>query len=173
MAKLRKGCTYRRLERPYTRHSKYRKKSFVRVKPNILIVKFDMGDPSKEFPHKFRLLSKNHLQIRHNALEAARQTCNRALEKGCGKGNYHLKIKVYPHHILRENPLASGAGADRMSTGMKKSFGKIIGCAARIREGQTILEVRCDKEHIPIAKLALKRGSQKFACTCSIVEVLK
>ncbi len=170
MAKLRKGCAYRRLERPYTRHSKFRAKSYVRAKPNIVIVKFDMGDPSKTFENKLILKSKDFLQIRHNALEAARQTSNRCLEKNCGKGNYHLKIKVYPHHILRENPLASGAGADRMSTGMKKSFGKIIGMAAQIKKGKTIMEVRVDKANIATAKLALKRASQKFACSCTILE---
>ncbi len=170
MARLRKASTYRRTERPYTRFSKYRSKSYVRAKPNSNIVKFDLGDPSKEFTHMIELKSKEFLQIRHNALEAARQTANRCLEKRAGKGNYHMKIRVYPHHILRENPLASGAGADRMSTGMKKSFGKIIGCAAQIKEGQTIISARVNKAQVPIAKLALKRASQKFPCKCTIVE---
>ncbi len=171
MAKLRKGCAYRRVERPYTRHSKYKSKSFVRAKPNLLIVKFDLGDASKEFTNKIDLVSKEHLQIRHNALESARQTANRVLEKGLGKGNYHLKIRVFPHHILRENPLASGAGADRMSTGMKKSFGKVIGVAARIKEGQAIMTLRVNQNQVKTGKLALKRASHKFACKCAILDV--
>lgn len=171
MAKLRKGCAYRRIERPYTRHSKFKNKSFVRAKPNILIVKFDLGDPSKEFTNRVDLVSRDNLQIRHNALEAARQTANRVLEKGLGKGNFHLKIRVYPHHILRENPLASGAGADRMSTGMKKSFGKVIGVAARVKDGQTILTLRVNKNQLKTGKLALKRASHKFACKTSIIDI--
>ena len=128
MARLRKFCAYRRLERPYTRVSKFREKSFIRANPNIAIVRFDMGDPTKKFQYQLDLISKDDLQIRHNALESARMTCNRLLENQVGKKSYYLKVRVYPFHILRENPLAAGAGADRMSTGMKHSFGKPIGC---------------------------------------------
>ncbi len=63
------------------------------------------------------------------------------------KTDYKFKIKVYPHHHIRENPLASGAGADRMSTGMKKSFGKVIGLAARVKEGQEVMEVHTKPEY--------------------------
>ena len=78
------------------------------------------------------------------------------------KNNYYFTIDAYPHHILRENPLASGAGADRMSTGMKMSFGKAVGIAARVHKGQTIMEVCCNKKDISLAKLALTRARHKF-----------
>ena len=129
MAKLRRAVAYRRLERPYTRRSKYRKKNFVRATPVNKVVRYDMGNLSKEFPSKFDLISKNNVQIRHNAIEAARLTALRLLEKKLGKNAFNMRIRIYPHHVLRENPLASGAGADRMSTGMKMSFGKPIGVA--------------------------------------------
>jgi len=58
MAKVRKFVAYRRLERPYTRHSKYRAKSYVRGSPNIKIVRFDMGNLKKEFSYTVKLLSK-------------------------------------------------------------------------------------------------------------------
>ncbi len=35
MAKLRKWCAYRTLERPYTRFSKYRKKGFVKSRFSV------------------------------------------------------------------------------------------------------------------------------------------
>ena len=168
MAKLRKNCAYQKLERPYTRISKYTKKNYVRGGfPHMKVIKFDMGNPRKEYDTVLKLNSKRSMHIRHNALEAARMTSNRLLEKNLGK-EYHLRIKVYPFHVLRENPLASGAGADRMSTGMKKSFGKIIGAAAQIRKDQILIEVRVDKKHIAVAKEALKRASAKFPCTCKI-----
>ena len=119
MARLRKFCAYRRVERPYTRVSKYREKSFVRARPNKIIVKFNMGHPTREFNTTLNLVSKDQLQIRHNAMESARMSCNRLLESTLGKTSYRLIIRPYPHHIIRENPLAAGAGADRMSTGMK------------------------------------------------------
>ncbi len=169
MAKLRKASAYRKVERPYTRKSKYRAKSFVRANPHNLVVKFDMGNPKKTFPHVVQLVCKEPVQIRHNALEAARKSANKLLETKLGKNAYHFKIKSYPHHVLRENPLASGAGADRMSTGMKMSFGKSIGLAAQVKKGQAILEVHCEEKDLPTAQLACKRANHKFACPTQIV----
>ncbi len=168
MAKLRKFCAYRRLERPYTRVSKYRNQSFVRAKPNNKIVRYNMGDSKRDFSVKLSLISKGDLNIRHNAIESARLVTNKMLEEAAGKGNYYLHIKLYPHHILRENPLASGAGADRMSTGMKKSFGKSIGRAARVKKGQVIFELNIDKDHMKLARTALKRAYSKLPGSCSI-----
>ena len=169
MAKLRKAVAYRRIERPYTRKSKYRKKNFVRATPHNLIVKYDMGDLKKKFYYKVDVNSKDAIQVRHNALEAARKSSNRLLEKKTGKVGYKLKIRIYPHHILRENPLATGAGADRMSTGMKKSFGKPIGLAAQVKPGQTLFEVHVDKNNLAVGKEAAKRISAKMPCKCQIV----
>jgi len=169
MAKLRKNAAYQKLERPYTRISKYTKKNYVRGGfPHMKIIKFDMGDPNKKYDSVVKLNICKSMHVRHNALESARLTSNRYLEKSLGK-NFHLRIKVYPFHVLRENPLASGAGADRMSTGMKKSFGKSIGCAARMKEGQTVIELRIDKEHIKIGKEALSRSAKKLPCSCKVV----
>ncbi|HIH38800.1 50S ribosomal protein L16 [Candidatus Woesearchaeota archaeon] len=170
MAKLRKFSAYQRLERPYTRKSKYKEKQYVRAFPNLRIVHFDMGDLQREFPLKIDLISKRGMQVRHNAIESARLTTNRYLEKSLGKKGYNLKIRIYPHHVLRENPLASGAGADRMSTGMKKSFGKPIGAAARVQEGQILMTVSVPKTARKIGVLALKRASYKVPMPCSIQE---
>ncbi len=170
MAKTRKFVAYQNLERPYTRISKYTKKNYVRGgRPHMKVIKFDMGDPSKEFTSVIKLNSKRAMNIRHNAMEAARMTSNRLLENTLGKSSYHLRIKMYPHHVLRENALASGAGADRLSTGMKKSYGKSIGSAARIKEGQTLMELRINSENIKVGKEALSRAAKKFPCSCKVV----
>ncbi len=168
MARLRKGCAYRSLERPYTRKSKYRKLSYVRATPTSKVVRYDAGNLKKEFPYAVDLISKNALQIRHNSIESARLSTHRFLEKNLGKMGFHFRIRIYPHHILRENPLASGAGADRMSTGMKKSFGKPIGIAAQVKEGQTLFTVYVEKQHIDVAKKAVKRASYKFPCSTRV-----
>jgi large subunit ribosomal protein L10e len=170
MAKLRKFAAYQSLERPYTRVSKFSTKNFVRGGyPNIKITKFEMGNPKGKFDGLVKLNVTKAMNIRHNALESCRMTTNRHLEKTLGAGQYHFKIRIYPHHVLRENPLAAGAGADRMSTGMKKAFGKTIGAAARVREGQTVMEVRLNKAQIRVGKEALSRASKKLPCTCKIV----
>ncbi|MFH1510273.1 MAG: 50S ribosomal protein L16, partial [Candidatus Woesearchaeota archaeon] len=108
------------------------------------------------------LVSKQSIQIRHNAIESARQSSNKVLEKHVGKSNYHMKIRMFPHHILRENPLASGAGADRMSTGMQLSYGKPIGTAAQVKQGQELVTLKLDKQHLDYAKQAMKRFCYKF-----------
>ena len=168
MARIRKFAAYQNLERPYTRISKFSKKNYVRGGyPHSKITKFDMGTPQKEYDKVIKLNTCRSMNIRHNSIEAARMTSNRLLEKSLGK-DYHLRVKIYPFHILRENPLASGAGADRMSKGMQKSYGKAISSAARVREGQTLLELRINKAHLKLARDALERGASKFPCPCKI-----
>lgn len=170
MAKIRKGVAYRRIERPYTRKSKYKRLSYVRSTPTSKVVRYDMGMAGKKFQHKFVLLSKSDLQIRHNAIESARVASVRILEQSLGKNGFHFMIRIYPHHILRENPLAAGAGADRMSTGMQRSFGKCIGLAAQVRKGKPIFTVEIDAVNAQIARDALKAAGHKFACQTQIVQ---
>ncbi len=173
MAKLMRAVAWRRLERPYTRRSKYREKSYVRTVPNNRIVRYIMGNQKKEYAYRVLLNSKADIQIRHNALESARLTANKLLE-GKAPSDYLFKLRVYPHHILRNNPLAAGAGADRMSTGMAHSFGKPVGIAAQVRKGQPVLEVNVNKERLSIAKQALDRARKKMPCGFSIkIEEIK
>ena len=168
MARLRPATAYAKLKRAYTRKSKYRKKSFIRATPANKIIRYDMGDPKKKYDYTLNLMSRVPIQIRHNALESARLTSNRTLEKQLGKTGYHLKIKVYPHHVLRENPIAAGAGADRFSTGMQKAFGKPIGLAAQIKKGQTIFSVSVNRGSVKLAKEALRKAKNKFPCSCTV-----
>jgi len=168
MAKLRRAVAYRRIERPYTRKSKYKNKQFVRAIPHSKIVKYEMGDLKRKFEYVVSLKSGADIQIRHNALESARLTANRLLESTCGKMGYKLKILVYPHHILRENPVAVGAGADRMSTGMQKSFGKPVGLAAQVSKGQILFQAFVDKQFLDVGKRAVDRMKHKVPCSCSL-----
>lgn len=170
MGGLRPAKCYRKLERPYTRQSRCKpRKSYVKGVPDSKIHKFEMGDAKKKFSTRAYLVSNNGVQVRHNALEAARVTSNRYLDKTIGKENYFLKILIYPHHIMRENTLATGAGADRFQTGMRKSFGKPIGKAARVKPGQNMLEIRLDASKQKPAKEALRRASAKLPTTCRMI----
>lgn len=172
MAKLRKAIAYRRLERPYTRISKFREKSFIRTNPSKKIIRFNMGSQKRQYEYSLDLVPKRDIQIRDNSIESARQTSNRVLEKKIGTANFHFHIKLYPHHVLRENPLAAGAGADRFSTGMKHSFGKAIGNAVRLKRGQAIMNLKVDKIHLEPAQDALKRAAKKLPCSF-LIEVKK
>ncbi len=121
------------------------------------------------FKYEITMIPKTSLQIRQEAMEAARQTSLRVLEKEIPKGGFHYKIRKFPYHILRENPLAAGAGADRVSTGMKQSFGKPHGIALQLKEGELYATVKVNnKNHIPIARKALQRATKKLACSFTI-----
>ncbi len=161
---LRPGKTYRHFSGPA-----YTRREFVKGVPQPRVTFFDMGNPSGDFPIELTLITLEQGQIRHNALEAARVAANRVLETEVGKESYHLKLRVYPHHVLRENPMAAGAGADRISDGMRLAFGKPIGTAARVQVGQKIMTVRVGVEHARLAKEALRRASMKIPMPTRII----
>ncbi|MBI1972886.1 50S ribosomal protein L16 [Candidatus Woesearchaeota archaeon] len=161
MAGLRKGISYRFLERPYTRKSKFKYKNYVKAVPNSKVVRYDMGDVQKQYAVRVDLIAKDALQIRHNAIESARQIVNRHLILKL-KNNYYLKIRMYPHHVLRENKMLTGAGADRMQTGMQLAFGRPVGIAAQIRRGKPIISVKVDKADIDAAKYALRKATPRL-----------
>ena len=172
MARLRKFVCYRKLERPNTRKSKYSKKAFVKVVPASKVSRYQMGNASRKFSYSVTVVPKTDLQIRHNALESARQTSTRWLEKTLSKNDFFIKMRVFPHHVLRENPLASGAGADRLSTGMAHSFGKSISIAAQVLKNKPLFEISVDEAGLEVAKQAAKRIAHKVPCSC-MVQVMK
>jgi len=161
---LRPGRSYRHFSGP-----SYTRKEFVKGVPGIRVTFFDMGNPNGDFPLRMSLVSCEPGQIRHNAIESARVAANRLLEVDVGKDNYHLKIHIYPHQILRENPMAMGAGADRISEGMRLSFGRPIGTAARVKTGQRMITLRTKPEFESVAKEALRRASLKLPLPSRII----
>src|SRR3989304_212923 len=139
---LRKAASYsKKPVVPYTRISRKKGKAFVKVVPPQKIVKFTMGSEQAydmgKLPYQLRVLAEEKCQIRHNALEACRQFVNRNLETKY-IGQYFFRVIPFPHHIQRENKMLTGAGADRMSTGMQLSFGKAMGKAAILKPGAAI-----------------------------------
>lgn len=170
MAGLRAFSCYRNVKRAYTRKSKFKRRAFIKSVPNIKLAKFDYGELKKDFPVRIDLVSKQKMQIRHNALESARQVVIRALNKITK--NYHFKIRVYPHHVLRENKLLTGAGADRMQTGMQKSFGKATGSAAQLKLDQPIFSVYVNETDAAGALEALKSAQPKLPCKCAVAKTV-
>ena len=115
------------------------------------------------------MVARNTCHIRHSALEAARIGSNRHMQKNIQVANYHLRIRVHPHHVLRENRMMAFAGADRMQNGMRQSFGKPIDMAARVKSGQALITIRTDGKHYRFVIGALKRASRKLPTPCDIV----
>lgn len=167
---LRPGRCYSRFQRPYTRQSTHvPRKGYVKGVPKPKITEFQLGSTAGKDKTLY-LISRKDVQIRHNSLEAARIAAVQLLEKHLGKsGGYFIRVRVYPHHVLRENALATGAGADRFQQGMRASFGNPIGTAARVREGQKVFEVRVQSASIKLAKDALMQARHKLPMPCKIV----
>ena len=167
MAKLRAAKAYRKVKRPYTRTSRLRSKDYVKGAPYSKIAQFDMGDRTKSYPYELQITSARAIQVRDNALEAARQTAVRYMEL-FAKADWAMKLRAVPHHIIRENPLATGAGADRFQQGMSQSFGNPIGHAAQIDPGKILFSIYTIKEKIPFAIEAARKARSKLPMRCYV-----
>jgi len=139
----------------------YTRKEYMGGVPQIRISQFDVGDLRTKFPLKAHLIAEEQCQIRHVALEAARVSANRYIAKKAGSA-YHLKIRLYPHNVLRENKIATGAGADRISEGMRAAFGSPVGTAARVQPGMKIMTIETTEANLAHAKEALRKAGVKL-----------
>lgn len=140
--------------------------------PASRLLQFNMGSSKGDFPVIMELRADETCQIRSQALEAARIAAGRYLEKRVGRSNFHLKVRVFPHQILRENKQATGAGADRVSQGMRLSYGGNVAVAARVSRGQAVLELRTNQAYVWPCKDALRKAMMKLPCPC-IVEYVE
>ncbi|MEM0324984.1 MAG: 50S ribosomal protein L16 [Candidatus Aenigmatarchaeota archaeon] len=160
---LRPGRCFRRIERPYTRISyKVKSKNYIPGAPPAKVRQYEMGNKDLTDYIELKLIAKEDVQVRDNALEAARVICNKFLERKVGNSNYYLKIIKYPHHVLREHPIAMGAGADRYSQGMRLAFGRPIGRAVQLFKGEAIILLRIKKEFLNLGKKALEIAASKL-----------
>ncbi len=174
MAGLRKANAYsKRKVVPFTRVSKRRQKSFIKTVPQQKIVKFEMGSPDLfrrgKLPHHLTMVSKENVQIRHNAFEACRQFINKSTTRATS-GQYFFKVIPFPHHIQRENKMLTGAGADRMQSGMQLSYGKAGGKAAILKPGKGIFFVAVGSEKgVKDVRKILKQTRSKLPCKTRII----
>ena len=170
---VRKALSYsKKHNKPYTRVSKVKSKSYIKVVPPNKVVKYNIGNQKAyvegKFPFVLRLLSEEQLVIKDLAIEAGRMILTKNLENKLA-GKFYLWVKIHPHHILRNNKAAAGAGADRLSTGMKQSFGIIEGRAARVLGGQELFMVACDSESsVRVVRSILSMAKAKLPCKTSI-----
>jgi large subunit ribosomal protein L10e len=158
-----KGRNYRAaVGMPYVR------REYIAGVPQPKIAKFTGGTPG-EYGYKVMLVSNDtRAQVRHNALEAARVAANKVMQK-IGESSYFSILRVYPHIVLRENKMIAAAGADRLQEGMRRAFGKPVGLAARVDNGQVIIEIHVNEQHLNIAKEALEVASSKLPIKTKIV----
>jgi len=175
---LRKASSYSKKHVvPFTRTSKLKGKSYIKTVPPQAIVNFSMGYPALyregKLPHVLTLVAEEGAQVRHNALEASRQFIHKNLDTDLA-GQYFFRVIPYPHHIQRENKMLTGAGSDRMQTGMQLSFGKSTGKAAIVKKGGPIFMIAVPSEKaVVMTREIYRQVKPKLPCKTKVVYELK
>ncbi|WP_058365781.1 50S ribosomal protein L16 [Haloparvum sedimenti] len=157
---------YRKIDKP-----SYTRREYITGIPGSKIAQHNMGDLSTDpddYPVEISLRVEETLQIRHGSLESARLSANRHLLKELGEGNYKMVLRKFPHQVIRENKQATGAGADRVSDGMRQAFGKPVGTAARIQKDEAVFTAYCTPEQASVVKEAFRRAYNKMSPPCRI-----
>ena len=170
---LRPGRCYNKnvKKRAYTRVAKkVHRKNYVGGIPGLKIRQFHMGFGDRSYTHVVHYAVTEKIQIRDNALESARTTIVRQLNKKLTAQNFYMKLRVYPQFFLRENKQAQGAHADRIQQGMSSCpFGKVVGSASRVRPNQKIFSILVDEQNIPVVKESLNKVNAKFPTKMKII----
>src|SRR5215218_3300736 len=153
-----KGVNYRE-----TRGMPYVRREYIAGKPQMKIARFSSGLAGNNYDYKLELIATEKMQLRHNALEAARLAANKRMAQG-GETSFFSMLRIYPHVILRENKMIATAGADRLQEGMRRAFGKSTGLAARIKPGQVIYEAYIAASNLELAQDGFKMAASKIGC---------
>lgn len=156
---------YRYINRP-----SYTRREYIRGVPGSKIAKFDFGNTKGDFPVKVTLVALEAGQIRHNALDAARVIATKHLSVVLGETGFHMKVRLFPHQVLRENRMMAFAGADRLQDGMAHSYGKPGGTAARVQFLQPIIDVYVPEGKGDVAREALKLVMAKLPMPSRVME---
>jgi len=160
MGDIRPAHCYKWDSPSFTRVSKTPSNSYITGIPGNKILHFTYGKPEL-YEKEISVIYKSKIMVRHNAMEAARIAAQNFLLKNL-KENFSLLVRTYPHHVMRENTQATGAGADRVQQGMRQSFGRAIGRTAKIYKGQKFVSIFVHPENVEIAKQAAERMLSKL-----------
>lgn len=150
----------------------YARKEYISRIPQLRVSKFKLGK-AEEFDVIFRLVAKEPGLITQEALEASRVAANKILESELGEPNYVLRLIPYPHVILREHKMLTMAGADRLSKGMKRAYGKPTTLASKIEAGKPVMEVFSNLRSENIVKKSLKIASSKLPLETFIEKAIR
>ena len=150
------ACYRKAPKKPYTR------KEYIRAIPQPKLKMPNIGNYNGQYDYAVLLISEQKGVILDRALEAARVAANRYLTKNVGRQKYFMRIRTYPHHIIRETKFLGIAGADRIQQGMRRAFGKPVDRGAIVGLNQIIMEIWVKKSDLQHAKEAIRRASHKI-----------
>ena len=137
---------FREIERPYTRFSYSKKENKIPGAPVSKLRMQIMGMknvPKENWKYAGHLIALHNVQVSDYALESVRTNIQKYLEKDVKE--YLFIIRKYPHHVVREHSLVYGAGADRISQGMRQAFGKPRTKAAQVFYKDIVLSIYFNK----------------------------
>ncbi len=160
---LRPAKTVRKYQgQPWARMSQsVPRKSYVKGAPRPKVRQYNMG-VDRFYETEVNLFAAGDIQLRDNSMEAARQVAVKYLEKNLA-GQYFFGILKYPHLVIREHSALGVAGADRISKGMKRAFGRPKGRMARVKHGDTVFTIRINTKDLGIVHEAFRRAKLKMS----------
>ena len=131
---------------PWSRTSKRKpRKSFVKGAPHPKVRQYLMG-VDKPYDLEVEMVEEYPVRIRDKTLP----------------GNYLMQVVPYPHLVLREHSALGVAGADRISKGMKRAFGKPKGRLAQVEGGKPVVRMRIYAKDLNTLKEAMRRAAIKM-----------
>jgi len=161
--------------RPYQhKRSANHRREYARGGSQSKIVRYWGGNkdiPWENWDLVIGLKVDSQIQISSNTLEAIRITVNGSLQKDLGRANYRFRVRSKPFQKYRENRMLAFAGADRVQSGMRNSFGRSTGVCARVRAGAIVCEVGTGLKNLAIVRDRLRVASMKISSHCSIVVI--
>ena len=168
-------CYSKWSRRPYQyKRSSNHRREYARGGAQSKITRYWGGNksiPWEDWELVVGLKVNSQIQISSNSLEAIRITINGVLQRKLGRQNYRLRIRPKPFQKYRENRMLAFAGADRVQSGMRNSFGRSTGVCARVRAGQIVLEVGAYIRDLPLVRDRLRVASMKISSSCQIVVI--
>ena len=153
-------CYSKWTRRPYQhKRSANHRREYARGGSQSKIVRFWGGNKEQDWEDwelVVGLKVNRQIQISSNSLEAIRITINGVLQRKLGRQNYRLRIRPKPFQKIRENRMLAFAGADRVQSGMRNSFGRSMGVGTHLR-------------NLAVVRDRLRVASMKISSPCQIV----
>lgn len=147
-----------RVIRPITSQS-YCRSEYIGVKPHLELF-YKRGKLKGDGIHLYEAVAQvpERIHISANNLGAWMRTSHRFMTRLMKPQAYRILLTIHPHNRHRENRGPQGAGADRISMGMRRAFGKVRSLQAKMTQrNQRVLTIQTLKPLKDIQMRELQR----------------
>lgn len=146
------------------KRSRSHRKEYVRGGADPKIRLYDVGNRKKklaDYDVVLGMLSRLPRRYSHLTMEAIRISVNRRLADNAGKEAFHMRVCLHPYMTYREHAMMAFAGADRLSSGMRQSFGRPVGRCVPCKANQLIMMIGVDMKDVELCKEAMRIAGTK------------